>query len=118
MLYYTLFASLYIYIYIKNIISDFGEPQVEPHAPRWHPHQDHHGCCRGIFAAPLPSKVAASGPSDVWQLSVGTAYGHGDLRLEGADGGLDGLVGVPRVDGSFFCWLGGVCVCVFFFLKS
>lgn len=48
----------------------------------------------------------------MWQLSVGTAYGHGDLRLEGADGGLDGLVGVPRVDGSFFCCWGGV---VFFF---
>lgn len=47
----------------------------------------------------------------MWQLSVGTADGHGDLRLEGLDGGLDGLVGgLTRVDGIFFFVRVGVYV--------
>ena len=66
---------------------------------RWHPHQDHHGCCSGIPTAPLPSSLAAAGPSDVWQLSVGTAHGHGNLRLEPAlqvddDGDVTGFLWV------------------------
>lgn len=73
---------LHHYIFYKYNIRLWGDLNLSLSNPRWHPHQDHHGCCRGIFAAPLPSKVAASGPSDVWQLSVGTAYGHGDFRLE------------------------------------
>lgn len=52
----------------------------------------------------------------MWQLSVGTADGHGDLRLEGLDGGLDGLVGgLTRVDGIFFLLGWG---CMFFFVDE